>query len=299
MAKNTALVSSPDVSPATFTADQIALMKRTVCQGATDDEFKLFLSQCQRTQLDPFSRQIYALKIDGKLSTQVSIDGFRLIAERSGQYAGQLGPFWCGEDGVWCDVWVGDSAPVAARVAVLRHDFKEPCWGVARFKSYGRNSPIWKRYPDVMLAKCAEALCLRRGFPLSLSGLYTEDEMAQAQPDTAPPAPFAKTPTPVVVEVPVVETPVTVEVPVVVVPDTDTDEGVYVQQIEEKSGETNGKPWQRFEITFSDGQTPSTFDAELALRAEDAQTRGAAVSYTTRSKGKYLNLDTLEISGGA
>lgn len=117
--------------------------------------------------------------------------------------------------------------------------------------------------------------------------------MAQAQPDTAPPAPFAKTPTPVVVE-----TPVPVEVPVVEVPDTDTDEGVYVQQIEEKSGETNGKPWQRFEITFSDGQTPSTFDAELALRAEDAQTRGAAVVYTTRSKGKYLNLDTLEISGG-
>jgi hypothetical protein len=73
-------------------------------------------------------------------------------------------------------------------------------------------------------------------------------------------------------------------------------EGVYVQQINEKSGESNGKPWQRFEITFSDGQTPSTFDTELALRAEDAQTRGAAVVYTTRSKGKYLNLDTLEIS---
>ena len=305
MAKTTALVSSPDVSPATFTADQIALMKRTVCQGATDDEFKLFLSQCQRTQLDPFSRQIYALKIDGKLSTQVSIDGFRLIAERSGQYAGQLGPFWCGEDGVWCDVWVGDGMPVAARVAVLRHDFKEPCWGVARFKSYGRNSAIWKQMPDLMLAKCAEALALRKAFPQELSGLYSEDEMAQAQPDTAPPAPFAKTPTPVVVETVTRETAKwTTEVPVkkapvVEVPDTDTDEGVYVQQIEEKSGETNGKPWQRFEITFSDGQTPSTFDAEIALRAEDAQTRGAAVVYTTRSKGKYLNLDTLEISGGA
>ena len=120
--------------------------------------------------------------------------------------------------------------------------------------------------------------------------LPTGDEQGADDPENpafakAPPAPFAKTPTPVVVEVP--DT------------DTDTDERVYVQQINEKSGESNGKPWQRFEITFSDGQTPSTFDTELALRAEDAQTRGAAVVYTTRSKGKYLNLDTLEISGGA
>jgi hypothetical protein len=78
-------------------------------------------------------------------------------------------------------VWVDDAAPVAAKVAALRDDFKEPCWGVARYKSYAQQqSPIWRSMGDLMVAKCAEALALRRAFPQELSGLYTADEMAQA-----------------------------------------------------------------------------------------------------------------------
>src|SRR5204862_7535606 len=115
-----------------------------------------------------------------RMIVQTSIDGFRLMAERTGLYGGQIGPQWCGEDGVWVDVWLKKEPPAAARVGIIRRDFDQPIWGVARYSSYAGTTPIWVKAADVMLAKCGESLGFRKAFPAEMSGIYTHEEMEQA-----------------------------------------------------------------------------------------------------------------------
>ena len=188
----------PATLSGTFTADQVELIKRTICKDGSDDELKLFIAQCERTGLDPFSKQIYAIfRWDSKvgrnvMTIQTGVDGFRVIAGRNGQYAGQLGPMWCGIDGEWKDVWTSNDPPVAARVGVLRHDFKAALWGTARFEAYvsrgkdGKLTSFWAKMPELMIGKVAECLALRRAFPQELSGLYTAEEMKDGQDSTTP-----------------------------------------------------------------------------------------------------------------
>ena len=172
-----------------FTLEQIELIKRTICDGATNDELSLFVTTCERLGLDPFAKQIFAVfrwaKGGKTMQMQVSADGFRLVADRSGKYLGQDGPYWCGPDGVFHKVWLGDGPPFAARVGVYKKGHTQPTYAVARFSSYavrnkdGSLGHMWQKMPDVMIAKCAESLALRKVFPAELSGIYTDVEMEQ------------------------------------------------------------------------------------------------------------------------
>jgi phage recombination protein Bet len=198
--------------------DKVALIKRTVAVGASNDELELFVAVCNRTRLDPFARQIYAIKrnqwnpdarrSEPKMNIQISIDGARLVANRSEQYAGQTPVWYCGEDGQWTDVWLDDeNPPKAAKVGVYRNGFVEPMWATATWKQYAqvtkdRNSQterptaMWAKMPALMLGKCAEMLALRKAFPMELSGLYSAEEMDQADNGAAAvPPPAADKPT--------------------------------------------------------------------------------------------------------
>ncbi|QKS13920.1 phage recombination protein Bet [Curtobacterium sp. Csp1] len=140
-----------------------------------------FLMHAARTGLDPIARQIYCIERGGKWGTQVSIDGARLVAERTGQYRGQTATQWTSDGVTWVDVWLASDAPKAARVGVHREGFVEPLYAVATFDAYNAGGNMWRKMPALMLGKCAEMLALRKAFPQDLSGLYSTEEMDQAQ----------------------------------------------------------------------------------------------------------------------
>jgi phage recombination protein Bet len=172
----TALTAAEPVSAAQgagFTREQKDLIKRSLFKDSTDDEFAYFIATAQRLRLDPFAKQIFAVKRGGTTTIQVSIDGFRLVAERTGYYA----------PGRRTEFEYDDNGKLVRAIAYVKkfacgdwHEVPEE----ASWSEFAQNTPPWARMPRVMLSKCAEARALRRAFPAELSGVYAPEEMDQA-----------------------------------------------------------------------------------------------------------------------
>jgi phage recombination protein Bet len=166
-------------------SEQIEIIKQQIAKGASDAQLAMFSQVCQKTGLDPFSRQIYCIMRGGSPTIQISIDGFRTIAARSNLYGGSTTE-WCGDDGIWRDVWLSGKPPAAAKTTVWRRGCPNPFTGVARYGAYSQGNSMWSKMPDTMIAKVSEALALRKAFPAELSGLYSSEEMEQADNDPIP-----------------------------------------------------------------------------------------------------------------
>jgi phage recombination protein Bet len=171
--------------------EKVELLKRTMCKGATDDELELFLHACKHTGLDPFVRQIYAVKRKQRndngdyvevMTIQTGIDGYRLIAERTGRYMPGREPTFTYNDN-------GLLLTATAHVKKLAADGSwHEISATAHWDEYvslkrdNKPTRMWNDKPHIMLSKCAESLALRRAFPAELSGVYTREEMEQAEP---------------------------------------------------------------------------------------------------------------------
>jgi len=183
------VAASHGAPPLEFTEEQRRIIRDSYANGANDAEFAILMEIARARRLNPLLRQIHFVhRWDGEKgrqvwSAQVSIDGLRAIAERTGLYAGQDEPEF---------VENPDGTLKLCKVRVWRRDWPRPAVGIAYWNEYvqsirdrqtGKARPValWGRMPRTMLAKCAEALALRRAFPEDMGGLYTPDEMGQAQ----------------------------------------------------------------------------------------------------------------------
>lgn len=179
------------ITPATLAhyggEQRLDLIRQTVARGTSPEEFALFLAIAENLGLDPLARQIYAIMRYSKragrdqMTVQVSIDGFRAFADQHPAYAGSDRPVFEYDDRGRLDAAVVTVHKLMPDGRVV--DFV----GVAYWAEYADDkSSMWDRMPRTMLAKCAEAQALRKGFPKQLSGVYTNDEMMQADADADP-----------------------------------------------------------------------------------------------------------------
>lgn len=182
-------------SLANLDEEKIDLLKRTICKGASNDELELFIHACNRTQLDPFMRQIHAVKRfqEGKevMTIQTGIDGYRLIAERTGKYM----------PGKECTYTYKDGKVFSATAYVKKlgadnqwHEIGHTVYWeeYAAKKKDGTFTAMWRDKPHVMLGKCAEAGVLRKAFPAEVSGVYTKEELEHADVEMVEESPKEK-----------------------------------------------------------------------------------------------------------
>lgn len=169
---------------------EIELVKSTVLAGQsfTDAEFAVYIRAAEHLGLDPLMKQVYGIKRNGKLSIQVGIDGFRLVAARTGAYVGndrpEYGPLIREGKGQHAqDVPEWAQVTVRKMVAGVAREFVGLAYWAEFYPGDGPVGQMWRKMPYKMLGKCAEAEALRKAFPYELAGTYTPDEMTQSGQD--------------------------------------------------------------------------------------------------------------------
>ena len=185
---------------------QVAALSQIGLKDASNADRAVFLHQCQRTGLDPFSRQIHMIgrnekQPDGswgkKWTIQTGIDGWRVVRDRAERHAGVRGTLgravWYDHEGNEFKVWVRRDPPAACEITYTVRDAngETPYTSVLQFAEYvqlkdGRPIAQWATKGSHMLEKCTEADVYRKAFPQDFAGIILEDAMPPAEDPPAP-----------------------------------------------------------------------------------------------------------------
>lgn len=173
---------APDSLPSEAARKEyVDLVKKQLIAGKgtnpSDTELAYFLQVCKSSGLNPLTKQIYAIYRGGKMTIQAGIDGLRSIAERTGNYAGSTeGSF------DYDDTGKVTRATMTVRKVVQGQMYETTA--SAKWDEYAiPSNPMWRKMPETMLEKCAEAKALRKAFP-NIGQIYVSEELDQA--DHAP-----------------------------------------------------------------------------------------------------------------
>ena len=155
-----------ELTTTTNDMEMLTALRNTIAPGLTDGEFLLFAEVCKATGLNPITKEIWPIKVNGRLQPMTGINGFLRIANSHSQFDGMEISF----------EWDGKQL-ISSTVKVYRKDRRFPSVATAYMAEYAKPSPVWKQMPSVMLAKCAKSLAIREAFIQELGGLYTAEEM--------------------------------------------------------------------------------------------------------------------------
>lgn len=279
-----------DIEGIKIRRDQIDLIKRTVFVNATDDELRLFFYECARRGTHPMDRLIFPVSRKDKegnrrVTFQAGIDYLRAAAEETGRYVGQKSVEYGGN--VKQASEAGEIiVPECATVTVLRRDPESGEVSEIPFTAFWveyypgeKLGHMWRKMPHHMLAKCAEAGALRKGFPRKLGGLYINEEMEQADA-----VPFSSGQRPPIQ--PPQEKKAAPEAEESVISGVDN---VTIAHFKKKDNSQGTK------YVIHAGEKYETFSETMATEAKRAKEAGLMVTITYHSDAYGRKLDTLVV----
>ena len=181
-----------------YTAEQVAVIQRTVAKGCDKVETAYFLEVCKTMNLNPFNKEVWCYKDHrGNQVMFAGRDGFLSKAQQNPSFAGMRSSEFCANDEIEIDIPnaqvkhkinpVQDRGAIVGAYAFVFRKDGEPTLEFADMKRYNKNQSAWKSHPEEMIKKVAESHALKKAFGISLQ---VEDEWKiedqQAKPIETP-----------------------------------------------------------------------------------------------------------------